>query len=353
MKKIVIILLTMLSFALLNSCEEDQVGPTLNLSETIAPTITSPADGFTLVLVQDDQDLLFTVEWTAASYNAEDLPNISYNVVIVNPADNKSITLAVTDTLTASVTYKYLNTQLCRGFGLAYEVNANIELKVVASLSNNSTVDDVSSGSISTNLTPYEDIIVYPKLWVPGSYQNWSPADAPTIASLLFDGNYEGYVYFPTENTQFKFTSDPDWSHTNYGNGGVGVLDTDPGASNLTVTDAGYYKFNVNTNNLTWTYALTSWGIIGTAVPPYDWSEDIDMTYNVDNNVWEVTTDLEAGVFKFRANDGWDINYGEDDPTLKTLKHGGADIPVAEAGNYTITLILKNSPVYTYTIVKN
>lgn len=353
MKKIVIILITLFSFALFNSCEEDQVGPTLNLSETTAPSITNPTEGFSLVMVQEDEDMLFTIEWTAAKYNAEDLPNISYSVVLTNPADGKKVTLAVTDTLTTSVTYKDLNTQLTNVFGLAYEVSANVEIKVVASISVNTTADDVSSAVVSTNLTPYEDIIVYPTLWVPGSYQNWAPADAPTIASLLFDGNYEGYVYFPDENTQFKFTSAPDWSHTNYGNGGAGVLDTDNGAGNLTVVAAGYYKFNVNTNNLTWTYALTSWGIIGTSIPPYDWSEDVDMIYNVDNDVWEYTGDLEAGVFKFRANDGWDINYGEDNAALQTLKHGGADISISEAGNYTITLILNNSPIYTYTIVKN
>ena len=77
------------------------------------------------------------------------------------------------------------------------------------------------------------------------------------------------------------------------------------------------------------------------------------MTYNVDDNVWEVTTDLEAGVFKFRANDAWDINYGLDDPLINSLKKDGSDIAVDEAGNYTITLILNNSPIYTYTIVKN
>ena len=117
MKKIVIILITMLSFALFHSCEEDQVGPTLNLSETTAPSITSPSNDASLVMVQDDEDLLFTIEWTSAKYNAEDLPNISYSVVLVNPTDNKTITLAVTDTLTTSVTYKFLNTQLTRGFG--------------------------------------------------------------------------------------------------------------------------------------------------------------------------------------------------------------------------------------------
>lgn len=353
MKKIVFILITMLSFGLFNSCEEDQVGPTLNLSETTAPSITSPEDGASLEMVQDDEDLLYTIEWTAAKYNAEDLPNISYSVILMNPTDNKTITLAVTDTLTASVTYKYLNTQLTRGFGLAYEVSASVELKVVASISLNSTADDVSSGVISADITPYEDIIIYPKLWVPGDYQGWAPADAPTIASLLFDGNFEGYVNFPDEDTQFKFTSDPDWDHTNYGNGGTGVLDTDPGASNLTVSGAGYYKFNVNTNNLTWTYAATDWAVIGTSVPPYDQSEDVNMTYNVDDDIWEVTLDLEAGTFKFRANDSWDINYGIDDPTLKTLVQDGSDISVDEAGNYTITLILNNSPAYTYTIVKN
>jgi PKD repeat protein len=73
------------------------------------------------------------------------------------------------------------------------------------------------------------------------------------------------------------------------------------------------------------------------------------MTYNVASNTWTVTTDLTAGTFKFRANDGWDINLGGD---INNLTFGGDNIN-AEAGNYTITLTLTNANGgYRCTIVK-
>lgn len=353
MKRILIILISLISLALMYSCEEDQVGPTINLSDAVAPTITSPANNYSLVLSKDDEDLLFTIEWTESTYNMDNIPNVTYSIIMSNPVNNKDITLAVTDALKTSVTYKDLNTQLTKGFNLPFDESAELNIKVVASITINTTIDDLTSSIISVNLTPYEDFIEYPVLYVPGSYQGWSPSTAPTIASLLFDGNYEGYVNFPNENTEFKFTSHPDWNHENYGYGGDGVLDTDHGAGNLSVAEAGYYKFNVNTNNLTWTYAKTTWGIIGSAVPPYDWSEDVDMIYNADEDVWEITLDLEAGEFKFRANHSWDINYGYDVLDPETLTHDGNNIPIEESGNYTITLILNNSPIYVFELVKN
>jgi starch-binding outer membrane protein SusE/F len=51
--------------------------------------------------------------------------------------------------------------------------------------------------------------------------------------------------------------------------------------------------------------------------------------------VLKVTLDLSAGSFKFRANDAWTINWGG---SLGGLTQDGANIAVATAGNYTITL---------------
>jgi len=71
-------------------------------------------------------------------------------------------------------------------------------------------------------VTPYQVIINYPSLWVPGDYQGWNPASAPKVSSKFGNGNYEGYVNIPSGGTYaFKFTSDPDWNHTNYGRSGT------------------------------------------------------------------------------------------------------------------------------------
>ena len=76
------------------------------------------------------------------------------------------------------------------------------------------------------------------------------------------------------------------------------------------------------------------------------------MTYDQETGLWTIDIDLIADNFiKFRANDGWDVNLG-DDNTDAAMEYGGADIPITESGNYTVTLDLTNA-VYTYTLSKN
>lgn len=188
----------------------------------------------------------------------------------------------------------------------------------------------------------------YPVLYVPGGYQGWDPSDATTVvASVNDDGYYEGYLWFPDANTEFKFTTGPNWD-VNYGDDGAdGTLELN--GANIVAADAGYYKVNVDTN--TWTYDIekTEWGLIGDATPG-GWDTDTDMTYNATDGVWELEVDLGTGSIKFRANDVWDINYG-DTGVDGILDAGGDNISIAEAGAYLIKMKL-GFPDYTYTIEK-
>ncbi len=188
----------------------------------------------------------------------------------------------------------------------------------------------------------------YPEIYVPGGYQGWDPETAPALASVQSNNQYEGYVYMKTAG-EFKFTSARDWSHTNYGAGATpGTLSTT--GPNLSVPDSGYYKINVDTQALTWSDLKTTWGLIGSATPG-QWSTDTPMHYSPATGLWTVTVDLTAGEIKFRANGGWSLNYGSNNND-GTLQEGGANIPIATAGNYTISLKL-GVPPYTYTIVNN
>jgi hypothetical protein len=184
----------------------------------------------------------------------------------------------------------------------------------------------------------------YPVLYVPGAHQGWDPANEETvIASVNSDDNYEGYLWFDA-GTEFKFTTGPNWDN-NYGdNEPDGTLD--PNGNNIVAADAGYYKINVNTT--TWAYTLekTEWGLIGSATPG-GWDNDTDMTYNAVDGVWELTVSLSAGDIKFRANDAWDLNYGDNGPD-GVLEEGGSNIVIANPGNYEIKLKL-GYPDYTYT----
>jgi starch-binding outer membrane protein SusE/F len=186
----------------------------------------------------------------------------------------------------------------------------------------------------------------YALMYVAGDYQGWTPATAPTVASPDSDGSFEGYVNVPAGGSyKFKFTSQPDWNGTNYGDGGVNMLSTSGG--DLTFPDGGgYYKINANVNDLTWFAKPTTWSMIGSFT---GWSSDIDMTYDDGSKTWSGTIDIAAdGEFKFRANYDWGLNYG-DSGADGTLNEGGDNIKVT-AGTHTITLDLHNSGYYYYKI---
>lgn len=187
---------------------------------------------------------------------------------------------------------------------------------------------------------------VYPYIYAPGSYQGWDPANPATVlASVNDDGNYEGFLYFAEENTEFKFTPAPNWD-TDFGdNGGDGTLD--PQGANILVADPGFYKVNVDLNNLTYTLEKTTWGLIGSATPG-GWDNDTDLTYDVEKGALTLTVDLVPGEIKFRANDDWALNFGDDGGDA-LLNRDGANIQIASAGNYEIVLYL-DKPDYTYSI---
>jgi starch-binding outer membrane protein SusE/F len=195
------------------------------------------------------------------------------------------------------------------------------------------------------------------KLWLPGSYQGWSPSTAPTIYAVS-DVAYEGYVFIPV-GAGFKFTSAPDWDHINYGDSGTpNLLTTDGSKDGLSLPNPGYYKFYVNTSTLAYNIDLiTTWGLIGTATSG-GWDNSTAMTYDQANDVWKVTADLAAGALKFRANNGWGINYGVGDTNALegNLVWDAASINIGEAGNYTVTLDFSRSEApyrYTYSVKKN
>ncbi len=189
-------------------------------------------------------------------------------------------------------------------------------------------------------------------LYVPGGHQGWSPDVAPTLFNRNFDFKYDGFVYFPDANTEYKFTSKPNWDGPNYGNSGTeGELSDDGGAGNLVIIEPGYYKLTVDLSGIPYTYTTvkTVWGIVGGATAG-GWDTDTEMTFDPTTMKWSVTTDLIAGDFKFRANNDWGLNYGGD---INNLEHDGSNITITEAGNYTLTLDFSDSQQFRGTIVKN
>jgi hypothetical protein len=202
----------------------------------------------------------------------------------------------------------------------------------------------------------------YGILYVPGDYQGWTPASAAQLGSPKNDGNYDGYVNFPSGGTyQFKFTGEPDWNGSIWGdtaaNGQSGVLSLG-GGNNLQVPGAGWYEISANTTANTWSAtAITSWSLIGSFAAS-NWSNDINMTYDANSNSWKgtITTALNDQ-FKFRANHAWTVNLGDaGGSAIGSLSYGGNNIGdpsknfSVPPGTHTITLYLGNPGYYSYMI---
>ena len=135
-----------------------------------------------------------------------------------------------------------------------------------------------------------------------------------------------------TGDAEIKFRANHSWDY-NYGSDAAdGTLQA--GGNNIAIDIEDDYAIEIDFSTPNeYTYSVNRWGLIGDATPG-GWSDDTNMTWDATNGVFTVTLDLTAGTFKFRANDGWDVNYGGD---INGLTAGGDNIAVAEAGNYTIT----------------
>ena len=167
-------------------------------------------------------------------------------------------------------------------------------------------------------------------IWQAGNGNGWGSPASP-LYSPAGDGKYTGFMYLDGE---FKFRSGEDnWNAPDWGKGASeGTLAEQAG--NLSA-DAGYYKVEVDLGALTYKLTpITTIGIVGPAQAG-GWDADTDMTYNKETGAWEATVELAADEMKFRANDGWDINWGG---TENNLTQGGNNIKVATAGKYFIQL---------------
>lgn len=175
-------------------------------------------------------------------------------------------------------------------------------------------------------------------------------------ASPLGWGDETALAYSPTQRiwqgvlhltaASIKFRANHDWG-LNYGSDKAdGTLGA--GAANIPVSLESDYAITLDLSHPNaYTYTANRWGVIGDATPG-GWGTDTNMTWDATNKVLKVTLNLTVGAIKFRANDDWAVNLGG--LNLSALTNGGDNIPIAVAGNYTLTLdVLKAVPSCTVT----
>jgi hypothetical protein len=91
---------------------------------------------------------------------------------------------------------------------------------------------------------------------------------------------------------------------------------------------------NFLTINLTPYPAWPNWGIIGDATPT-GWGSDTNMDYSLTTHLYSITMHMVPGGYKFRLDDGWATNFGDDGGDL-SLDPNGANIPITVEGDYKI-----------------
>ena len=174
-----------------------------------------------------------------------------------------------------------------------------------------------------------------------GNEGGWS--ESHPLRSANYDGKYVGYYWLDGE---YKFKPnednwDGDWEYA----GDNKLVDT--GGPNMPAVEPGFYQIKVDLTEMTFETTPFVVSIIGSANGA--WDTDTDLTYNPEEGCFEVTTTLNDGEFKFRANHDWSMNWGGE---LDNLWQDGPNIPVS-AGTYLIRFYFEGiTGMAMYTIEK-
>ncbi len=325
---------------LFSSCEKDEDKATM-LENPILPTIKTMPD-LTLLRANATNTLKFVGTPVNPGFNASTTYFLEVCAEGNNFADALVLYSGVQDTA-ISFTVSELNSLLLKKFPGDQLSAADFRIRAILTV-------DAGTGAVGTSTNPLEyksittnvDITLFglPRLDLIGSGRDQK------VESALGNGIYTGYVKL---DKTLPFTLyDPD-NDVTYG-GSSNILAVDGAGISISSTDSdGYYKLDVNTNDLSYSLQPYMIGLIGSATPNGWDTPDQKMDYNTATGTWYITINLTDGFIKFRKNDGWAWNLGG---SPNSLTQGGADLPVT-AGNYTINLTIVNDATGSCTIVKN
>ena len=349
MKKLAIIIILLITIGGFFSCEKEE-GPVVTPESSV---VLDSVGNYISVLAPEKANNVFTVlTWTPAKYNVDVIQGYRIEVDTAGNNFNDAVTVLNTDADSAAITVFQLNKALTSDLGLPPDTECSIEIRVGSTLGEKAP--QVYSGPAEFTVTTYnppwepQEVFVHGEDSIMGSLLPVKDADGNVIS-----GQYEGYVYIPQGGDAIQFGDQA--GETIYGDENQNGPDTDvelndPIAEDAAAipVDSGYYQVTINTYDLNYDLYETAWGVIGSGIAPYDWSEDIDMTYHPDKDIWTVVVDAQSGEFKFRPNDLWDpLNYGDNGGDGIPEEYG-TNIPIA-AGSKKITLDLSEYP-YSYNV---
>jgi len=359
------------------SCKKEGAKELVLSGNFPANALTCSPSGTISLTVPQDTVVAINFNWLASDYGTSTLIG-TYTLQLDIPSDSWATPLEFRvsrDTMNIALTGKTMNDWLTvQGFvaGTPGIFLARVKSDITQYNGAASSIASTYSNIDTITATTHATIIPSNFLYVVGGFEGWDFTVASQINEIAgHPHKFAGFVNFPVTSSDFyfKYTSSPDWAHTNYGNSSVngtftiyqGTVSPDPAA--MAVASAGYYYLtaDLNTGVNTWTATKTTWSILGDATPG-GWTTDTPLSYDPTSQTWTVTAAMKtAGSFKFRANAAWVLDFGvntlgklafSDNPFLgydATVNN----ISVPADSNYTITLDLHSADSLAYSAVKN
>ncbi len=289
-------------------------------------------------------------KWTKAEYNIQAPP--SYNVQVdVSPSFETAQSLTTTADTYVKITYDLLNKAALRFVGAAQEITLYFRVKASLGTAEAGPVLYSETQQVTFTCRPSIKSVLYivgdglvgwgnnGKENVGGDLQLFF-ADQSSDADLKY--TYTGV--FKAGGMKFP-TKAGNWDDAYAYKGGK--LSPKNDGDNYTSAGAGLYTLSVDLKTLevkmeAYTKTATVYdkmGMVGTAA--IDWDNDTFME-QVADHVWVAkSVALKAGELKFRANGGWDSNWGAATKTEQDFpfgKTGGENIIIEEAGTYFVAL---------------
>lgn len=320
--------------------------------EAVAPVASAPES--TIVLDKEKQsDELGLLSWTDARLvYGED---VTYKVTMSYGSGAEKVLADGLTNTSYTTTVDGLNEAVVSA-GAAEGSEAELTLKVYAFCE--SMPAGVVSNAVKVKITTY--ILSFPaKMWLPGSYQHWDIANAPTLSlSTKQKGVYQGFVDLSTGSedidAEFKFSATPSWSNTDFGFEDV-TIETKGredlpfayaesktlGGSNISVP-SGLYFIKLDKKNGTLVMVQVKNLEIGGSFADSGWGTFFPMTRN--GSEWAAADAFEMkenDEIKIRFNTDWTYSFGGE---MDNVVFGGGNIKFTKsAGKYKLVFDTKTS----------
>ena len=346
MKKLLYSILA-LAGVVATSCTQEHIDVQYIPENAVAPTLGA-IEGCALA----DGGADIVVEYTKADFGVATAN--AHNLYIAKSEDmadmkkakatfsDAEITMTQADLNVVALDFAEAGTEV----DLYFAVVANLNTDKGAAVAGTELMSNVVKATFKSYVADVLPSEKYDKVWVIGNYCGWDHAKTQFLFDYTASGNvYSGVIDFADAegvslaNTGFKLTGIAGWDDTcNWGEE-TKATEADEPASIQLITGGGsqdimryakrFYGFEFDKTSLV---LKKAWGAdqIGIIGLNGDWDNDIVMEYNAKWTRFyadiEVAADTEM---KFRADAGWDLNWGVD------CVQGGDNIPVP-AGQYRV-----------------